>query len=69
VTREFIERIGRIEDLDRSFNLDFWLAQPSQVRFQVAWERVLHTWQVKGNDVRQLRLHRSVENFNNNHIR
>ena len=58
-----MERKGRIKDLDRSFDLNFWLAQPPKVRFQAAWELVLHAWRVKGNDVRQLRLHRSVETF------
>jgi hypothetical protein len=59
----FVERRGRIEDLDRSFDLAFWQAQTSQARMQAAWELVVHAWRVKGNDVRQLRLQRSVESF------
>ena len=59
----FIERRGKISDLDRTFDLSFWQSQSSQVRFDAAWELILHAWRVKGNDVRQLRLHRSIETF------
>lgn len=59
----FFERKGKIEDLDRSFDLDFWQSQTPQVRFAAAWELIVHAWRVKGNDVRQLRLQRSVGTF------
>jgi hypothetical protein len=58
-----IERRGRIEELDRTFDLEFWQAQAPQVRFAAAWELIVHANAVKGNDVRQLRLQRSVETF------
>ena len=60
---DFVERRGKLEELDRSFDLEFWQAQPAQARFQAAWELVVHAWKVKGHDVRQLRLQRSVETF------
>ena len=57
-------RRGRIEDLDRSFDLQFWQNQTPQSRFAAAWELIVHAWRVKGHDdVRQLRLQRSVETF------
>ncbi len=56
-------RRGRIEDLDRSFDLQFWQNQTPQSRFAAAWELIVHAWHVKGHDVRQLRLQRSVETF------
>lgn len=59
----FMERRGKIEDLDRSFDLEFWQKQSPQARFDAAWEMIVHAWRVKGKDVRQLRLHRTVENF------
>jgi hypothetical protein len=59
----FVERKGKLEELDRSFDLAFWQSQPPQARFEAAWELVLHTWRVKGNDVRQLRLQRSIEAY------
>ena len=60
---DFFERHGRIEQLDRSFDLEFWQAQSPQARFDASWEMILHVSKVKGWDVRQLRLQRSVENF------
>mgnify|MGYP007083609471 FL=1 len=59
----FIERTGRLEDLDRSFDIQFRQAQPSSARFEAAWQLVLHAAKVKGLDVRQLRLQRSVASF------
>jgi len=59
----FVERKGKLEELDRSFDLAFWQSQTPQARFDAAWELILHAWCVKGNDVRQLRLQRSVEAF------
>ena len=56
-------RRGRIEDLDRSFDIQFWQNQTPQSRFAATWELIVHAWRVKGHDVRQLRLQRSVETF------
>jgi hypothetical protein len=58
-----MERRGKIADLDRTFDLRFWQAQSPQARFDAAWQLIVYAWRVKGNDVRQLRLHRSVETF------
>jgi len=59
----FSERKGRLQDLDRSFDLEFWQAQSPSARFDAAWELIVHAMKVKGRNVRQLRLQRSVENF------
>jgi hypothetical protein len=59
----FVERKGRISDLDRTFDIEFWQAQSPQARFDAAWELVVHYARVKGADVHQLRLQRSVETF------
>jgi hypothetical protein len=59
----FVERCGKLAELDRSFDLKFWQEQPAQARFDAAWELIVHAVQVKGGDVRQLRLQRSVEAF------
>jgi hypothetical protein len=58
-----MERKGRIEELDRSFDIAFWQAQSPQARMDAAWELIVHASKVKGIDVRQLRLQRSIENF------
>jgi len=60
---EFVEKRGKIENLDRSFDLLFWQSQPANARFQAAWDLIVHASRVKGINVRQLRLHRTVESF------
>jgi hypothetical protein len=59
----FVERYGKLPELDRSFDLKFWQDQPAQARFDAAWELIVHANKVKGGDVRKLRLQRSVEVF------
>ena len=61
--RVFRERKGKISELDRSFDLMFWQSQSPDARFAAVWELIVHANKVKGKDVRQLRLQRSVENF------
>ncbi len=63
MSENFMERRGKLEELDRSFDLKFWQAQPAQARFTAAWELIVFANQVKGHDVRQLRLLRAVETF------
>ena len=59
----FVERRGKLKELDRSFDLTFWQKQTPNARFIAAWELIVHASRIKGIDVRQLRLHRSVETF------
>ena len=61
--RQIVERHGKLEELDRSFDLDFWRAQTPKARFDATWDLIVHYAKVKGIDVRQLRLQRSVESF------
>jgi hypothetical protein len=61
--KNFVVQRGRLEDLNRSFDIKFWQAQPAKARFDASWELVVHYMKVKGLDVRQLRLQRSVANF------
>lgn len=63
MNKTFSERKGKLTDLDRSFDLQFWQAQPANERFKAAWELVLHAWKEKGHDVRQFRLQRTAESF------
>jgi hypothetical protein len=57
------ERRGKLEELDRSFDLQFWQAQSPQARFSAAWELIVYASDIKGKDVRQLRLQRSTATF------
>lgn len=59
----FVERTGRIEEMDRSFDVEFWRIQPDTARFAAAWELVVHSFIIKGKDVSQLRLQRTIEQF------
>lgn len=56
-------RKGKLEDLDRSFDLQFWQAQSSTARFAAAWDLVVQYYTMKGNDVSELRLQRTIEHF------
>ena len=59
----FVERRGRLEELDRSFDVAFWQKQSPEARFAAAWELIVYASKVKGVDVRQLRLQRLTEAF------
>lgn len=61
--RHIVENHGKLEELDRSFDLRFWQSQPPKARFDATWDLVVHAAKVKGIDVRQLELQRSVESF------
>ncbi len=60
---EFVEKTGKIEDLNRDFDLQFWQSQSDTQRFSAAWELVVQAFIIQGKDAGQLRLQRTVENF------
>jgi len=43
----FVERYGKLTELDREFDLKFWQDQPAQARFDAAWELIVHAHRVK----------------------
>jgi hypothetical protein len=53
---DFVERKGKIDELDRSFDLQFWQAQSAETQFSATWELIQHYAIVKGLDAHQLRL-------------
>ena len=57
------ERYGKIPELDRSFDLKFWQTRSDAEKFAAAWELVVDSYLIKGKDVGELRLQRSVERF------
>ena len=61
--KNFVERRGKLEDLDRSFDLHFWQAQSPAARFNAVQDLIVYYAKVKGLDVGQLRLQRSVGAF------
>ena len=58
-----MERRGKLEDLDRSFDLAYWQAQGDSAKFAAAWELVVFAHRLKGLDERELRLQRTAEDF------
>ena len=55
------ERRGKLEDLDRSFDLEFWQAQSPAARDAAAWELAVHAAKVKGEE--SVSLLRLVESY------
>ena len=58
-----IERFGRIEDMDRSFDVEYWQRQGSEAIFRAAWELVELAHRQKGLNPDDLRLQRTVGSF------
>ena len=56
-----MERMGKIRDLDRSFDILFWQAQDTTARFRAAWDLVVHYHRRRGGTEDELRLQRTVE--------
>lgn len=56
-----MERKGRIKDMDRSFDIEYWQRQGSTAIFAAAWQMVVdaHLW--KGGHESELELQRTVE--------
>ena len=45
--RVIMENYGKLEDLDRSFDIQYWQAQTPADRFKAAWEMVEFVYQLK----------------------
>ena len=56
-------RMVRINDADRSFDLEFWEKVGSEGRFAAAWQMVFEADAIRGKNVSQPRLQRSVQNL------
>lgn len=58
-----MERFGRMEDADRSFDLEYWQRQGAAAIFRAAWELAELYHRDRGMTTDELRLQRSVESF------
>jgi hypothetical protein len=58
-----LERFGRIDELDRSFDIEYWQRQGDAAIFRAAWDLVEFYWRDQGMDPDELRLQKSVEAF------
>ncbi len=59
------ERIGPISTAGRKFDIEFWQARKSNVRFRVAFDMLKYFYQLKGKKINAhtFRLQRAVENI------
>ena len=58
-----MERYGRIRDMDRSFDFEYWQRQGDAAIYRAAWELVELYHLSQGKDSNELRLQRTIENF------
>ena len=58
-----MERFGSIRDMDRSFDIEYWQRQGDAAIYRAAWELVELYHRSQGEDPNELRLQRSIENF------
>lgn len=58
--REMTVWYGRREDAPTYPDVPYWQAQPDEKKFDAAWQMVIDAYAIKGEDIRELRLQRSV---------
>lgn len=56
-------RLGNVDAMDRSFDIEFWQSQDDAARLDAAWELVVFAHELKGNEEDELRVQRSVESI------
>jgi hypothetical protein len=56
-------RFGKLADMDRSFDIEYWQRQTSKDRLLAVWEMVVSYHLGKGGTEDELRLQRTVEHF------
>lgn len=63
-TSDFVmERFGKGQEMDRSFDIEFWQRQGDAAIFRAAWELVEFYYRDRGLNPDDLRLQRTIENF------
>jgi len=56
-------KLVRLNEADRSFDLEFWAKLGAEKRFKAAWDMVLEVNAIKGKGVDESRLQRHVQNI------
>ena len=56
-------RRGKISEMDRSFDYDFWRRQPLEMKFRAIWEMTVFHHLAKKRDPLELRLDRTIGRF------
>jgi hypothetical protein len=64
ITSNFVmERFGKLQEMDRSFDIEYWQKQGDAAIFRAAWELVEFYYRDRGLNPDDLRLQRTVEHF------
>lgn len=58
-----MERYGRIAEMDRSFDVEYWQRLGPAAIFEAAWQMVVEVHAPDPSHSDELRLRRTVENF------
>jgi hypothetical protein len=56
-------RLVKVKDMDRSFDLLFWKRVGAEGRFAAAWQMVSEVNAIKGKDIGESRLQRSIQSI------
>jgi len=56
-------RFGQLKEMDRSFDIEYWQRQGDAVIFRAGWELAEMYHRNQGMSADELRLQRTVENF------
>jgi hypothetical protein len=54
---------GRLEDALPFPDLEYWQAQSDEAKFDAAWDMVVEAHAIKGEDLSESRLRRSIASF------
>jgi hypothetical protein len=58
-----MERYGRLEEMDRSFDIEYWQRLGPTAIFEAAWQMVVDAHSQRAGGADELRLRRTVESF------
>ena len=61
--KTLMARLVKAKDMDRSFDLLFWKRVRAEARFAAAWQVVSEVNAIKGKEIGESRLQRSVQNI------
>jgi hypothetical protein len=58
-----MERYGRLSEMNRSFDIEYWQRLGSEAIFDAAWQMVVDAYAQRHGNPDELRLQRTIENF------
>jgi hypothetical protein len=58
-----MERYGRIPEMDRSFDIEYWQRLGPEAIFEAAWQMAVDAHRRSAGEIDELRLRRTLEHF------